>query len=50
MTVEIELSPDEIVPGRPFTDPAHTREDEQALDVFHHPFAYAAWRGMEIPV
>ena len=25
------------------------REDEQALDVFHHPFAYAAWRGMEIP-
>jgi hypothetical protein len=25
------------------------REDERALDVFHHPFAYAAWRGMEIP-
>ena len=24
------------------------REDERALDVFHHPFAYAAWRGMEI--
>ena len=25
------------------------REDERALDVFHHPFAYAGWRGMEIP-
>jgi hypothetical protein len=25
------------------------REDERALDVFHHPFAYAARRGMEIP-
>jgi hypothetical protein len=25
------------------------REDERVLDVFHHPFAYAARRGMEIP-
>jgi hypothetical protein len=24
------------------------RENERALDVFHHPFAYAAWRGLEI--
>jgi hypothetical protein len=31
MTVEIELGAEELVPGRPFTDPVHTREDEQAL-------------------
>lgn len=23
------------------------REDERAPDVFHHPFAYAAWRGID---
>jgi hypothetical protein len=23
------------------------REGEQALDVFHHPYAYAAWRGVD---
>ena len=23
------------------------RDDERALDVFHHPFAYAAWRGID---
>jgi hypothetical protein len=23
------------------------RDDEQALDVFHHPYAYAAWRGID---
>lgn len=23
------------------------REGEQALDVFHHPYAYAAWHGVE---
>jgi hypothetical protein len=23
------------------------RRHERALDVFHHPFAYAAWRGIE---
>jgi hypothetical protein len=22
------------------------RDDERALDVFHHPYAYAAWRGI----
>jgi hypothetical protein len=31
MTPEIELAPDETVPGRPFTDPAHTRREEDAL-------------------
>jgi hypothetical protein len=31
MTGEIELGPDEEVPGRPFTDPAHTRREEEAL-------------------
>ena len=25
----------------------HVGRDERALDVFHHPFAYAAWRGIE---
>jgi hypothetical protein len=24
------------------------REGEQALDVFHHPYAYAAWHGLEL--
>jgi hypothetical protein len=23
------------------------REGERALDVFHHPYAYAAWRGID---
>jgi hypothetical protein len=23
------------------------RDDEQPLDVFHHPYAYAAWRGVD---
>ncbi|MGH3010596.1 MAG: hypothetical protein ACRDMY_01940 [Gaiellaceae bacterium] len=31
MSGEIELGPDEQVPGRPFTDPAHTRREEEAL-------------------
>jgi hypothetical protein len=31
MTGEIELGPDEKVPGRPFTDPAHTRREQEAL-------------------
>jgi hypothetical protein len=31
MTGEIELGPDEEVPGRPFTDPTHTRREEEAL-------------------
>ena len=31
MTAEIELGPSEEVPGRPFTDPAHTRREEEAL-------------------
>ena len=26
------------------------RRDEQPLDVFHHPFAYAAWRGIATSV
>jgi len=25
------------------------REGENALDVFHHPFAYAAWHGIKTP-
>ena len=25
------------------------RERERALDVFHHPFAYAAWHGLDLP-
>jgi hypothetical protein len=31
MTKEIELGPDEEVPGRPFADPSHTRREEDAL-------------------
>jgi hypothetical protein len=26
------------------------RENDRAFDVFHHPFAYAAWRGVETGV
>ena len=25
------------------------REGEQAMEVFHHPYAYAAWHGVETP-
>ena len=25
-------------------------DDENALDVFHHPYAHAAWRGMDVEV
>ena len=31
MASEIELGPEEVVAGKPFSDPAHTREDEEAL-------------------
>jgi hypothetical protein len=31
MADEIELGPDETVPGKPFADPVHTRRDEDAL-------------------
>jgi hypothetical protein len=31
MAREIQLGPDEVVPGKPFVDPAHTRREEQAL-------------------
>ena len=31
MAGEIELGPDEEVPGRPFADPSHTRREEEAL-------------------
>lgn len=31
MADEIELGPDEAVPGKPFADPAHTRREEKAL-------------------
>jgi hypothetical protein len=31
--------------GEHFT--IEVREDERALDVFHHPYAHAAWRGIE---
>lgn len=31
MASEIELAPDEEVPGRPFADPSHTRREEEAL-------------------
>jgi hypothetical protein len=31
MADEIELGPDEAVPGKPFADPAHTRREEEAL-------------------
>lgn len=31
MADEIELGPDELVPGKAFTDPAHTLRDEEAL-------------------
>jgi hypothetical protein len=31
MADEIELGPEEEVPGRPFTDPAHTEREQEAL-------------------
>jgi hypothetical protein len=31
MAKEIELGPDEVVAGKPFVDPAHTRREEEAL-------------------
>jgi hypothetical protein len=31
MAAEIELGPDEAVPGKPFADPIHVRRDEEAL-------------------
>jgi hypothetical protein len=31
MSAQIELGPEETVPGRPFTDPARTAEDERTL-------------------
>jgi hypothetical protein len=31
MADEIVLGPEEVVPGRPFSDPAHSRSDEEAL-------------------
>ena len=31
MADEIELGPEEEVPGRPFTDPSHTQRDQEAL-------------------
>ena len=31
MAYEIELGPDEEVPGRPFADPSHTQREEEAL-------------------
>ncbi len=31
MADEIELGPEEEVPGRPFADPSHTRREEEAL-------------------
>jgi hypothetical protein len=31
MSLEIELAPDEEVPGRPFVDPGHTRREEETL-------------------
>jgi hypothetical protein len=37
MEAQIVLGPDETVPGKPFVDPAHTREDEAALrQLFAH--------------
>ncbi|CAN5145571.1 hypothetical protein BH18ACT14_BH18ACT14_06580 [soil metagenome] len=31
MTAELVLGPDEIVPGKPFVDPAHTRHDQEVM-------------------
>lgn len=31
MATEIELGPDEVVPGKPFVDPVHVQRDEEAL-------------------
>jgi hypothetical protein len=46
MADEIELGPDEEVPGRPFTDPTHTRRDEEALRLLlaHERERARAWR------
>ena len=31
MTAELELGPDETVPGKPFVDPVHTRDDQEVM-------------------
>src|SRR5262245_39144272 len=31
MAEEIQLAPDEVVPGKPFVDPEHTQREEEAL-------------------
>jgi hypothetical protein len=47
MAAEIVLGPDEIVAGRPFTDPEHTRRDEEALRrlLAHERERARAWAG-----
>lgn len=47
MADEIELGPDEEIPGRPFTDPSHTRRDEKALRMLlaHERERARAWGG-----
>jgi hypothetical protein len=47
MSAQIELAPDETVPGRPFTDPAHTAEDEKTLQrlLAHERARARGWAG-----
>ena len=41
----VTVAVDDAKTGDAFT--IDVREDERALEVFHHPYAYAAFRGIE---
>ena len=41
----VTVAVDDAKTGDAFT--IEVREDERALEVFHHPYAYAAFRGIE---
>lgn len=48
MSYDVELTADKIIPGRPFTDPAHTQEDlatmrqmaQQLVDIYDDPVLF----------
>jgi len=41
----VAVSVDDARTGEAFT--VEVRSHDRALDVFHHPYAYAAWRGID---
>jgi hypothetical protein len=51
MVAEIVLGPDETVAGKPFADPVHTRQDEQALRqlLAHERVRARSWAGDRLP-